>query len=216
MSIEIKNFNIAKDEIVNIDKGLSLSVDLVDYSNSVTCSGTYLYIDNSKVTHCFLPTTSGIITLSGIYTPILGGYNIKYKFYPKKSCVVRAVATNGVDSIEKEYILTFGYKVIYNKVKYFPTDYVLTFGINMVNDVTFKESSFFSASFRTYNFRHKYLKATISAAGSAYKDLICSITPQSMYFMYGRTYTVTISGVRDMNNNYMPTVKYIFTIEQKK
>ncbi len=59
------------------------------------------------------------------------------------------------------------------------------------------------------------LGAMINSISVESKDLNASIYPQSKTFFYGKTYKVTVSGVRDFHNNIMEPFVYSFTIEDK-
>ena len=212
MTIEIKNLNIIKDEIVVLSDYLNIHVDIVDYAHGITCSGTYLLLDNKKVTACST-TFSGSPTTSGIYTVISGGYSIDYAFKPTKGFTLTAVGSNPYDTISKHFDFDYGFRVNYNKVLFFDNNYTVNFGISAYNDTLYRKETFFATAFRTKSYNISMLAAKISSGNSAYKQLCCNIKPQSIYFMYGNTYTITISGVKDNEGNVMSPFSYTFTIE---
>ena len=75
-------------------------------------------------------------------------------------------------------------------------------------------TAYFSTFFRTKAYELSDLEVAITAEGSGYNDLLCDIKPQSKYFLKGKSYTVTISGIKDFSGNELPVKVFSFNIEE--
>lgn len=201
MSIVIENFSMAVEEWLLVADLNALSVDVTDSTYSITTSGTYFLRDGQIV--------------STSHSGIADGYRCYY--YPPTisgavSLTIHAENDNS-EVKEEDYYLLYGYRCEFNEVvDWGPKKEIViwtqvkneAFCPNIVSEATF---------FETADLHSRNLNAIINPIG--YVDLGATIFPQSTAFFYGRTYTVTVSGVRDFHGNKMPKSVFSFTIENK-
>lgn len=201
MSIIINNFSIDTGYFKYCSSLVDFSVDVTDTVNIITTSGTYFTANGLDVT----------TTLSGIPS----GYRLTYSTVPSGNISLIAKASNdGNYSLEKEYGLQFGYEIFWNEVNYWnPLQEVPIFVITK-NNSTPSNISYFSTFFETINYRDTDLEVLISADGSGKLDLSSTIIPQSTWFFNGKTYSITVSGIKDFAGNELLPETFMFTIEK--
>ncbi len=200
MSININNFSIDLGEVLYCTSLLDFSVDITDNINTITTSGTYFTENGSRVLDSLIVTASG--------------YRLNYITTPSGNITLVAHASNDNNEFyKKSYELAFGYEVSWEEVKYWGPSKEVAISVSADNTATATNTAYFSTFFKTKNFVSTDLGAKISAEGSGVMDIIGYITPQSKYFMYGKTYTITVSGVKDFSGNTLSTKTYSFTIE---
>jgi hypothetical protein len=199
MTILIDNFSIGVGEWLVLIDLHTLSVDVVDYAHAISTSGTHFLIDGNMVSTSF----SGISSGYNVYcsAPTISGYTI---------VTIHAENDNG-ESKEESYNLLYGYNCEFNElIDWGPKKEVvitmeaenLAFCPNKETDAFFFET----ADLHSYN-----LGASIQSIESV--DLNAVIYPQNTVFFYGRTYQITISGVKDFSGNEMSPYTFSFTIE---
>ena len=201
MSILIDNFSLGIEEWVATANLSYFSVDVVDHDHFVSTSGTYFIHDGDVV--------------STTYSGITGGYRF---FYSPSSVVSSGTITltihaenNNGDFGEQSYYLLYGYNVAFNKlVDWGPHQEVVT-TIEATNEVFCSNTVTDAFYFETRDLEALNLSASIRAIESV--DLGAVIYPQNTFFFYGRTYTITVTGVKDYNGNEMPPYDLVFTIE---
>jgi len=201
MTILIDNFSMGVEEWLPIVSLASFAVDVVDHINNITTSGTY-FLHNGEI-------------VSTSHSGITDGYRCYY-YPPTISGVVSLTIhaeNDNEETEEKNYCLLYGYNCEFNElIDWGPKSTVvitadaknLAFCSNRVGDAFY---------FETADLHSRSLGATIQAV--EYVDLNATIYPQNTFFFYGRTYTITISGVKDFTGNEMQPFSFSFTIEDE-
>ena len=204
MAIVIDNFSIDVDEWVLVSDLTSFSVDVTDTVYPISVSGTYFLHDGNIV-----PTI-----LSGISN----GYKAYY--YPasviSSGTIVLTIHAENTNSgiIEQNYNLLYGYHVTFDEViDWGPKSTVVT-TVEASNSVFCPNVEGAAVYFETRDLESYDLDASITAITSV--DLSASIYPQNKFFFYDRTYTITVSGIKDFNGNELEPVVFSFTIENPK
>jgi len=201
MTLLIDNFSIGVEEWLPVSDLVAFSVDVVDLSYPVSASGTYFLHDDIAV-----PTV-----LSGI----LNGYRAYYAPMNVASSgtitiTIHAENTNS-DIVEKSYYLLYGYHVEFNDlVDWGPKSTVVT-AVKATNLVFCPNTVGEAVYFETRDLESYDLGASIYAISSV--NLGAAIYPQNTFFFYGRTYTITVSGIKDFGGNKLDPVVFSFTIE---
>lgn len=202
MGLYITNFSIPEDSTVYCTSLLDFSVDILDDTNEVTISGTYLSINNEN-TFC-------------TYSSILNGYRLQCSTVPSGTIWLEVFGSNNLsETINTLYILQFGYEVEWDKVVVWPNNKEVPIAVSANNNVFNSNTMYYSTFFKTSNYKESNLEAWVSVEGSGQLNLSASIFPQSKYFMYGNSYSVTISGIKDFSGNILPAKTYNFTLENK-
>ena len=202
MSIYINNFFLEAGEVVECTSLVDFSVDVTDGVYDITTSGTYFIHDGYKV-----PT---------YFTNITNGYTVIYSTVPSGNMLLnlRAHNTNN-DIVTKEYEFYFGYASIWNEVVYWGADTEVPISISATNDVVAPNTSYFSTFFHTHKPYVANIGSEITADGSGNMNLNTTIRPQSKYFIYGKTYNITLSGVKDFSGNVLDPITFTFKIENE-
>ncbi len=181
---------------------VDFSVDITEDIYNVTSSGTY-FTENGNV-------------VSGTLNTISGGYSLSYTTVPSGSIALRVYASNDNNEfVERDYELQYGYRVSWEKVNYWGPYKEVPVSVTAENTALASNTAYFSTFFETKKYRSTNLEASITAEGSGYSDIACHIIPQSMYFIYGKTYSVVISGIKDFSGNEISTKTYSFTVEDE-
>lgn len=208
MSIQISNFSMGVGEIVDCVNLVDFSVDIIDtncggsYGSCITTSGTYFTYNGEKI--------------QSIFTTISGGYRLSYSTTPSGNVVLGLQVHNtNNEYVYKEYKFNFGYYVEWSKVVYWGTDRYIPVSIQASNDAIKPNTAYFSTFFHTHKPYYIDFNADTFADGVGINSLPVFIKPQSKYFEYGRTYTVTISGIKDFSGNVLDVVSYSFRIEDQ-
>ena len=165
-------------------------VDIVDCLWNINTDDSYFAVDGQRV-----PV---------IFSSINNGYRMSYDpiddFYSKDTLVYTAHIENVVgDSRERDYYLLRGYDVAFSDV--------VDWGANKEIAVWSRASNLaFCPNSNTAAF-YFTIQPVIS------KDLGATIYPQSTYYFYGRTFKVTVEGVKDFAGNELAPFEYEFIIE---
>jgi len=200
MGLYITNFSIPKDNVVYCTPLLTFSVDILDDTNLVTLSGTYLSINSKPAVY----TT----------TSIINGYRLSCSVTPSGTILLDVFGSNNINEFTNSlFILQYGYEVEYNKVMYWPNYTEVPIVVSANNNVYNSNTMYYSTFFKTSDYKEYNLEACISVEGSGQLNLAASIFPQSKYFMYGNSYSITISGIKDFSGNSLPAKTYNFTLE---
>ena len=200
MGLYITNFSIPEDSTVYCTSLLDFSVDVLDDTNIVTLSGTYLSI-NTENTFC-------------TYSSILNGYRLQCSTVPSGTIWLEVFGSNNLDeTINTLYILQFGYEIEWDRVVVWPNNKEIPVSVSANNNVFNSNTVYYSTFFKTSNYKECDLEAWVSVDGSGQLNLSASIFPQSKYFMYGNSYSITISGIKDFSGNILPAKTYSFTLE---
>lgn len=199
MSISINNFSIDVDSTLYCTSLIDFSVDITDSLYLITTEDTYFTDNGTRV--------------SGTFTPITNGYRLSYTTLPSGNMTLVTFANNSNgEYLDRLYELQYGYEFIWENVNYWGQLKEVPIAISASNTALAANTSYFSTFFVTRKFENVDLEVSITAEGSGNMDLYTSIVPQSKYFINGRTYTVTISGIKDFSNNELATRSYSFTI----
>ena len=94
-----------------------------------------------------------------------------------------------------------------------PNNKEIPVSVSANNNVFNSNTVYYSTFFKTSNYKESNLEAWVSVEGSGQLNLNASIFPQSKYFMYGNSYSITISGIKDFSGNILPAKTYSFTLE---
>lgn len=202
MTIIISNFSLGEEEWTAAS-GINFHVDVVETASGVgiSTSGTY-YIHDGNI----VPTS---------FSGITGGYTCYYyptSVYSDGTVDLTIHAENTVSGVEEQtFHLLYGYNLEFEElVDWGPKNEVIT--VVKAKNLAFCPNLEGEALyFETADLQSTDLGATIQAIESV--NLGATIYPQSTAFFYGRTYIVTISGVRDYHGNYMDPYTIQFTIE---
>jgi len=199
MAILIDNFSISVEEWLAVIDLVSFSVDIIDQTHSITTSGTYFLHDGQIV--------------STSYSGISDGYTFYY-YPPTISGAVNLTihAENDNDETkEKDYYLLYGYHTSFDEiVDWGPKSEVVVWAQagNEVFCPNIESTAFY---FETAELHSCDLGAIINPVG--YVNLGATIFPQNSFFFYGRSYRITINGIRDFAGNIMSPREFTFTIE---
>ena len=201
MSLKIDNFSMDLDDVALCTSLVDFSVKVTDTDYMVTTSGTYFTDNGAQV--------------SGSLTSISGGYILTYSVLPSGTIdlVAHGSNSNG-EFLERNYKLSYGYSVYWNEVNYWGTRKEVPIAVSASNTSLTSNTSYFSTFFETRKMMSTDLGVDITAEGSGFNDIMTYIEPQSKHFMYGKTYSITVSGVRDFSGNILPPETYSFTIEE--
>jgi len=203
MAIFISNFNIGVADWIQVSALGTFQVDITVSSGSVdtTSSGSYFLHNDEQV-----PTT---------FSGIPGGQRM---FYTPASVVssgtftITAHAKDSYGSIqEKDFYLLYGYNIKFDQIVEWGPNKQIDVLLNASNAVTCPNLEGAAYYFKTADYIHSDLGAIIRVIEPV--DLGATIYTQSTAFYYGKTYTITVSGVRDFSNNIMDPYTLTFTIE---
>lgn len=201
MSISINNFSPGLNDIVECVSLVDFSVDVTDTQYDITTSGTYFILNDEKVA-----TT---------YITISGGYNCNFSTIPSGNMFLTISGSNSNDEFYLEdYVFDFGYNVNWNYVANWGNNQEVPIAINAKNNVKKPSTTYFSTFFHTHKVYSTNLEATITADGSGNRDIVASIHPQSKYFLYGKTYSIIVSGIKDFSGNILDETTFTFKIEE--
>jgi len=126
------------------------------------------------------------------------------------SLTIHAENSNS-EILEQTFNFLCGYHVEFNElIDWGPAAMVIT-NAKVANLAFCPNTEGAAFYFTTKDLTSYNLGATIRAIESV--DLAATIYPQSTFFFYGRTYTVTLSGIKDFAGNELAPFSYSFTIE---
>jgi hypothetical protein len=201
MTIEIDNFSLGVNEWLPIVDLGYFAVDVTDSTYGINSSGTY-FIHSGQIV---LTTFSGIID----------GYRCYY--YPASvyssgviNLVIHAENTNS-EIREQLFRLLYGYNCKFNELIDWGSKQDVVFTIEAANLAFCSNTEGEAFYFETAELPSRDLGASIRAISSV--DLNAVLYPQNTFFFYGRTYTITVSGIRDFSGNELVPYVFIFTIE---
>lgn len=214
MSVEIRNFFLGVDEYTEASG--AVSVDLVDFAdNIVTASGTYFVIDGTVASGTFLP-----IVVGGAVSAYKMSYDPADDFVSLMGPTEFTVrAMNDVWEVsEKDYYLTFGYKVSFDNL----VNKYIDFGHQ--NRIVVRASAENLASctkedaeanwFETRSMFFKDLACSIVGTPYDTKNLSAYINAITTAYYYGRVCTLVVN-VKDFAGNEMEPFILIYTIEDE-
>jgi len=201
MTILIDNFSLEISEYSAIEDLDYFAVDVIDYENTISTSGTYFLLNDEVVD----------TSLSGI----IGGYRAYYytNYLTSSGTITLTIhAENNIGDIEDvDFTFLSGYRVEFNDyIDWGPRNTVIT-TVKASNLAFCPNTEGASTYFETAELQSIDLNASIMCAESV--NLGAQIYPQNTFYFYGRTYMVTISGVKDFSGNIMEPVTFSFTIE---
>lgn len=200
MGLYITNFSIPEDTTVYCTSLVDFSVDVLDDIYTVTLSGTYM-MNNGEI----VPFTT---------SPISNGYTLTYTTTPSGSVFLEVFGSNSNgDFITDSFLLYYGYEVTWDKVIIWPNNKEIPVSVSADNAVFNTNTVYFSTFFKTGAYKQYDLGAFVSVEGSGQYNMLADIKPQSKYFIYGKTYSVTISGIKDYAGNILPVKTFTFTLE---
>jgi len=203
MTIIIDNFSIGVKEWLPVTDLAYFAVDVVDHTYSVSTSGTYFLHDGQAV------VTS--------YSGIADGYRCYYypvDVYSSGTINITIHAENdNSETEEEEYHLLYGYNVKFDQIVDWGYNSTVVTTIEAENLAYCPNTEGEAFYFETADLHSTDLGASIVGLKSV--DLGATIYPQSKFFFYGRTYTITISGVKDYHGNKMSEFSFNFTIENE-
>ena len=207
LSLKISNFSLSIDEYTTAYD--SVCVDVTDDVYSVVTSGTY-FIINGTVT-------------SGTFSAIADGYTMCYDPLDDFASLtgptvftIHAENDNG-DRLERDYYLTYGYKVEFDNI--YRTGYDFDYNNKIVvrmtaeNLVSCPKTSTDAYWFETLDQLNKDLGATIRGTGGT-NELPASIYPDSTAYFYEKEFRVVITA-RDFAGNVMEPFVLVYKIEDE-
>jgi len=201
VTILVDNFSIGVSEWAEITPSFCFTVDVVDSVYPIVTSGTYFIHDGQVVS----TTHSGIVD----------GYKCYY--YPvsltSSGTIDLIIHTENTSSevVEQTFHLLYGYHCTFDEiVDWGPKKEVIT-TIEATNLAFCPNTEGEVFYFETRDLNSYDLGATIRPVESV--NLGAVIYPQSTFFFYGRTFTITVSGVKDFAGNEMAPYVFSFTIE---
>lgn len=201
MTILVDNFSIGIDEWTTASGLGSFIVDVVDMDYPISISGTYFLHDG--------------VAISTVLSEISNGYRAYYSpssVYSDGTITITIHAENeNSEVVEQSYYLLYGYHIEFNDtIDWGPKSTVIT-DVKVSNLVFCPNTIGESVFFETKDFDSYDLGASISAVQSV--DLGAIVYPQNSFFFYGRTYTITVSNIKDFGGNELGPVVFTFTIE---
>jgi hypothetical protein len=204
MTIVIDNFLLGVEEWTSVSDLNYFAVDVVETASgvSISTSGTYFIHDGQIVstTHSGIPDGyTCYYTPSGVYSD--GTIDLTIH------------AENTVSGVEEQtFHLLYGYNLRFDElIDWGPNTEVIT-TIKASNLAFCPNTEAESFYFETRDLYSYDLNATIVGVVK-HSDLGAVIYPQNTFFFYDRTYTVTISGVRDYHGNEMEPYIFSFRVE---
>jgi hypothetical protein len=192
----------------------SVYVDLVDFSHNVTTSGSCFKVND--------------VTVSGSFSPIIGGYRMTYDpqgdfeaFVGETKFSARAQNDNG-NITEKDFYLTFGYLIEYDNSKadgidlgYGEKILIRIAAENMASCPTEGSYAYWVVPFESVP---KDLSASITGMPEfpplSETYLSASIYPQSTAFQYGKEFNIILTA-KDHSGNEMTPYVMKFTVEDR-
>lgn len=199
MAILIDNFSIGLKEWTKVSEIVDYSVDVVDLEYDVNVSGTYFLINETPVITMFSGIDSGYRATCS--ASMING--------PQTITIHAENTFSGIEEIDYNFL--FGYHVEFiDYIDWGPNKEIAIY-TEATNMVTCPNKETYATYFRTRDLHGKDLGASIFPTG--WSDLPASIIPQSKYFFYGNTYSITVSGVKDFSGNELEPFTFTFTIE---
>lgn len=201
--IFINNFNLGVGDWTLVSDLGSFSVDAIDrnYSIDITASGSYFLHNGEQVSTTFSGIDDGQIMS---YTPA--------SVVSSGTFTITAHVKNINNDIKEEtYYLLYGYNVLFDQVVEWGPAKQVDVLIQATNLAFCPNTEGEGSYFKTIDLESRSLGAIVRVIEPF--DLNSTIYPQSTAFFYGKTYTVTVSGVKDFSSNEMDPYTFNFTIE---
>lgn len=197
MTIVIDNFSIGVEQWVSIANLSYFSVDVTDTTYGISTSGTYFIHDGQVVSttnsgNTFYYSPIGVVS-SGIIDLTIHAENLNS------------------DILEQTYHLLYGYHCEFDELVDWGPKKEVIITIEAANTVICPNVEGEAFYFETADLYAHDLGASITAISSV--DLPAVLYPQNTFFFYGRTYTITVSGIRDFSGNELAPYVFTFTIE---
>jgi hypothetical protein len=113
--------------------------------------------------------------------------------------------------LEEAYSFLFGYHILYrDPTKDWGAGNEILVSAAASNTAICPHSERITTYFTTKEYDHYDLTSSIIPIGWA--NLGAEIRPQTMQYLYGHTYTITVSGIKDYSGNQLPAFSWDFTI----
>ncbi len=203
MAILIDNFNLGVGGWTLVSDLGAFQVDAIDYTYAIdtTSSGSYFLHNGKQVSTTFSGIPNG---QRMFYTPT--------SVVSSGTFTITAHVRNSNNEIkEKTYYLLYGYNILF--------DQVVEWGPNKQIDILIQASNLAfcpnlegeGSYFKTADLESRDLGAIIRVIEPF--DLNATIYPQSTAFFYGKTYIITVLGIKDYSGNEMDPYTFTFTIE---
>ncbi len=199
-AILIENFSIELEEWLALSGVTNFCVDVIDQADCpVSTSGTYFMINEVPVATTYSGITGGYTFCCNIPT-VSGGL------------IVTMHAENECGEVkEQDYNFLFGYRAEFTEGTDWGPGQDITIWSTAKNAVICPNTETYATFFETKELESKDLSAYILPTGAA--NLGAEIYPQTKSFLYGYTYKITVSGIKDYSGNEMEPIVFSFTIE---
>jgi len=198
-SLFVSNFYPKSDEYISTVSGI-IHCDVNDYLYAVVPSGTYFKIDDTKVPTVLQPIANGFT----VFCSASGTGNDEIIY------TIHAENTAG-DVLEEDFYFRDGRLVTAYVNDAFKPNQIVDVLIKTKNSVDCQATASESYYFKIRDLLANDIVSNINAI-QAY-DLQSFVKVRSKALEKGKTYTLTISGIKDYAGNYMKPLKYIFTVK---
>lgn len=176
-------------------------VDIIDYMWPIDTTNSYFEVDGIQVG----------VTFSGIPNGQRMFYNPPNDFDADDVITYTVHAQNTMGDIrEQNYYLLYGYDIDFNGLVDWGANKQIDIVAKAKNKAFCPQWSSDAFYFITKDLHSLDLGSTIKPV--APWDLGSSLRTQSTAFYYGKTYTVTVSGIKDFAGNELSPFNYSFTI----
>lgn len=179
-------------------------IDIIDYMWPIDTTNCYFEVDGIPVAVTF----SGITNGQRMFYDPLNDFDADDVL----TYTVHAQNTQG-DIREQSYYLLYGYDIDFNEVVDWGASSQVDIVAKAINEAFCPQGSSDAFYFVTRDLHRLDLQSTIKPVSAV--DLGSTIRTQSTAFYYGKTYTVTVSGVRDFAGNELNPFDYTFTIREE-
>lgn len=200
MTINIEDFSVSLDDWVTVEDPIVFYSEVTAPAVSgIDPTATYYSVNGIQI-----PTT---VTGTGInYTissdPVIVSGSIDLLLH---------VENYVSEVVEKDYSFLFGYSVTSSEVVDWGANREIVISAYASNTAICPNAERYTTYFTTREYDTVDIKSYILPAGWA--NISSTIEPQTMQFLYGNTYTITVSGIKDYSNNILPEFSWEFTIE---
>jgi hypothetical protein len=201
MTMVIDNFSIGVEQWVSVASPIYFSVDVTDAVYGISTSGTYFIHDGQVVSTTHSGITNGYICYYSPISLVSSGVI---------DLTIHAENLNS-ETLEQAYHLLYGYHCEFEELVDWGPKKEVIITVEAANTVICPNAEGEAFYFETADLASYDLGATIRPIGSV--DLPAVIYPQNTFFFYGRTYTITVSGIRDFSGNELAPYVFTFTIE---
>jgi hypothetical protein len=200
--LSLKITNNTLDQLGFIYFGDNLCVDIVDELFEIDTINSFFKVNGIVLTCFFADIANGTHMC----------YTVDSTFVANGPSLLEIVAANSAgDILIKSYEFLYGYSAELKDEYGFGFEQKISVHSCVSNMVTCDNTVCAAYTFSTLDMPSCNLNATISCV--TYTDVYAHIVPQSTAFIPGYSYTVTISGIKDFSNNYLPPVHFSFTLE---